>query len=41
MSHYRTKQKDGWKIDWKSIKTGRKVTAVEFKFKKDPQGKLL
>ncbi|MBX4336616.1 replication initiation protein [Bartonella raoultii] len=33
-------QKDGWKIEWNPIKTGRKVTTIEFKFEKDPQGKL-
>lgn len=30
-------EKDGWKIDWKPIKAGRKVTAVRFKFMRDPQ----
>ncbi|WP_051616019.1 replication initiation protein [Bartonella tribocorum] len=34
-------KKDGWKIAWKFTKIGKKVTAVEFQFKKYPQGKLL
>lgn len=33
-------EKDGWLIDWTPIKTGRKVTALRFEFKRDPQGKL-
>jgi plasmid replication initiation protein len=33
-------EKDGWLIDWKSIKAGRKVTALRFDFKRDPQGRL-
>ena len=32
--------KDGWLIDWTPIKTGRKVTALRFEFKRDPQGHL-
>jgi plasmid replication initiation protein len=28
-------RKDGWVIDWKPIKTGRKVNAIRFDFKKD------
>lgn len=32
--------KDGWLIDWTPIKTGRKVTALRFEFKRDPQGSL-
>jgi len=34
------REKDGWLIDWTPIKTGRKVTALRFEFKRDPQGKL-
>lgn len=33
-------EKDGWLIEWHPIKTGRKVTALRFEFKRDPQGKL-
>ena len=33
-------EKDGWKIEWEAIKTGRKVTALRFKFERDPQGRL-
>lgn len=33
-------EKDGWLIDWAPIKTGRKVTALRFVFKRDPQGQL-
>lgn len=33
-------EKDGWLIDWKPIKAGRKVTALRFDFKRDPQGRL-
>lgn len=32
--------KDGWLIEWTPIKTGRKVTALRFEFKRDPQGRL-
>ncbi len=32
--------KDGWLIDWTPIKTGRKVTALRFEFKRDPQERL-
>lgn len=34
------REKDGWLIDWTPIKTGRKVTALRFEFKRDPQGQL-
>lgn len=34
------REKDGWLIDWTPIKTGRKVTALRFEFKRHPQGKL-
>jgi plasmid replication initiation protein len=30
-------QKDGWKIEWKPIKAGRKVQAVRFTFKRSDQ----
>lgn len=33
-------EKDGWLIEWKPIKAGRKVKAVRFDFKRDPQGRL-
>lgn len=33
-------EKDGWLIDWQPIKEGRKVAALRFDFKRDPQGKL-
>lgn len=32
--------KDGWLIDWQAIKTGRKVTALRFTFKRNPQDSL-
>ncbi len=32
--------KDGWLIKWQPIKEGRKVTALRFEFKRDPQGRL-
>jgi plasmid replication initiation protein len=34
------REKDGWLIEWTPIKTGRKVTALRFEFKRDPQGAL-
>ncbi len=34
------REKDGWLIDWTPIKTGRKVTALRFEFKRDPQERL-
>jgi len=34
------REKDGWLIEWTPIKTGRKVTALRFEFKRDPQGLL-
>lgn len=34
------REKDGWLIDWTPIKTGRKVTALRFEFKRSPQGSL-
>ena len=34
------KEKDGLKINWKPIKTGRKVTALEFKFPTEHQKTL-
>lgn len=33
--------KDGWLIHWRPIKAGRKVAAVRFEFRRDPQGRLL
>ena len=33
--------KDGWLIQWRPIKAGRKVAAVRFEFRRDPQGRLL
>ena len=34
------REKDDWLIEWTPIKTGRKVTALRFEFKRDPQGRL-
>lgn len=34
-------EKDGWLIDWKPIKAGRKVKALRFDFQRNPQGSLL
>ena len=33
-------EKDGWLINWQPVKAGRKVKALRFEFKKDPQGRL-
>jgi plasmid replication initiation protein len=33
-------EKDGWLIEWTQIKAGRKVTALRFDFRRDPQGRL-
>jgi plasmid replication initiation protein len=33
-------EKDGWLIDWQPVKAGRKVQAVRFNFRRDPQGRL-
>lgn len=33
-------EKDGWLIQWAPIKEGRKVAALRFEFKRDPQGSL-
>jgi plasmid replication initiation protein len=33
-------EKDGWLIEWAPIKAGRKVTALRFDFKRDPQTAL-
>jgi plasmid replication initiation protein len=33
-------EKDGWIIDWQPIKAGRKVAAIRFEFRRDPQGRL-
>lgn len=32
--------KDAWAIAWEPIKAGRKVVALKFVFKRDPQGRL-
>lgn len=34
------REKDGWKIEWKTFKRGRKVVAVRFDFERDKQGRL-
>jgi len=34
------REKDGLLLDWESIKAGRKVTGLDFKFRPDPQGRL-
>ena len=33
-------EKDYWMIEWKAIKNGRKVSMLEFKFKRSAQGNL-
>ena len=33
-------EKDGWLIEWKPIKEGRKVTGIRFTFLKNPQHQL-
>lgn len=33
-------EKDGWIIEWTPIKEGRKVVALRFEFKRNPQGSL-
>lgn len=33
-------EKDNWLIQWETIKHGRKVTSIKFKFERNPQGKL-
>jgi plasmid replication initiation protein len=33
-------EKDGWEVEIKPIKTGRKTTHVRFNFKQNPQGRL-
>ncbi len=33
-------EKDGWLIQWVPIKAGRKVSAVSFSFRRNPQGQL-
>jgi plasmid replication initiation protein len=33
-------EKDGWLIDWKPIKAGRKVQSIRFEFLRNPQGSL-
>ncbi|MGF1278088.1 replication initiation protein [Acetobacter pasteurianus] len=34
-------EKDGWLIEWKPIKKGRKVAKLRFNFKRNPQPRLL
>lgn len=34
-------EKDGWIIKWEPIKEGRRVVALRFEFRRDPQGRLL
>lgn len=34
------REKDGWLIDWKPIKAGRRVAKLQFKFAKNPQPEL-
>lgn len=33
-------EKDGWLIQWRAIKAGRRVSKLRFEFKRDPQGRL-
>lgn len=33
-------QKDGWQVEWRAIKAGRKVKAIRFDFHRNPQGHL-
>ena len=33
-------QKDGWLIEYKTIKRGRKVTGLRFEFDRNPQQSL-
>ena len=35
------KDKDGWEVQWRPIKRGRKVEALRFEFRRDLQGRLL
>ena len=32
--------KDGWLIDWTTIKAGRRVVSLRFRFVRNPQGRL-
>ncbi|NOU22721.1 MAG: replication initiation protein [Methyloglobulus sp.] len=34
------REKDGWLIDWDTVKAGRKVKTIRFRFKKNPQTDL-
>jgi plasmid replication initiation protein len=34
------REKDGWQIEWRPLKAGRKVRAIRFTFAPDPQGRL-
>ncbi|TDV28717.1 replication initiator protein [Paraburkholderia caballeronis] len=33
-------EKDGWQIAWQPVKEGRKAVAVQFTFRRSPQGRL-
>lgn len=33
-------EKDGWLIEWEAVKSGRRVSALHFKFERNPQGGL-
>lgn len=33
-------EKDGWEISWQPLKKGRKVAAIRFEFRRNPQGSL-
>lgn len=33
-------EKDNWLIQWETIKQGRKVVSIKFKFERNPQGNL-
>lgn len=33
-------EKDGWQIEWQAIKAGRRVKALKFQFRRNPQGRL-
>ena len=33
-------EKDNWLIDWEPLKRGRRVAALRFNFRRDPQERL-
>jgi plasmid replication initiation protein len=33
-------EKDGWEIEWQPVKGGRRVKALKFQFRRNPQGRL-